>query len=395
MALRSVRMSKKADDRGRGPAAAEPAPHPKGRGTPARPGAVPSPVSGSWLVRGKDGRLTAYAGTDDAAVRWTEPAVGAAQWAGPDRLPLPSQGTVLSMAATRTAEGYVHLVAIRSRPAPEAGKTLVDVLHAIQYQTGRPLRDWQTIGSPYKDHTKAARMGRPSLLADTVSSVHVYVQNAEGRVSYRQQNPKGRFEPWARASVEGTPVTGQVYAVPRDDGVIEVLGPAAGRVLYWRRAKNDADFTRVEDQEPSATVAPGTLSSETTAPGRLTYYWRDGATTRVHAWRPGSGPVDLDGPGTGPLSVLRTPVDGVDCTILAGRGQDGRPVLAAYPTEDEEAGLTWVSSGEPCRGVPALALDGEGRVALAAIGEDGRLRITRQKPEQGLALEAWTTVSRG
>lgn len=362
------------------------------RGAPARPGDIPRPVGGSWLVRGKDGRLTAYAQTDDSAVRWTETSAGTPHWTGPDRLPVPSVGTVLSMALTRTGEGYVHLVAIRRRPAPDGGKPPIDLLHAIQYQTGRPLRDWQSIGSPYRDHTKAARMGPPSLLADTENSLHVYVQNAEGRISYRQQNPKGRFEGWERASVEGTPVTGQVHTALRDDGVIEILGPAAGRVLHWRREKNNAGFTRVEDQEPAVHVSPGTLSSHATGPGRITYFWRDGATTRVHAWRPGADPVDLGGPGTGALSVVRTPVDGVDCTILAGQGQDGRPVLAAYPTEDEEAGVTWVSSGEPCRGVPALALDGAGRVALGAIGEDGRLRVTRQKREEGLALEAWTGV---
>ncbi len=392
MALRSVRTSKRADDRGRAPAAPGPAPRAKGRGTPPRPGDIQRPVGGGWLLRGKDGRLTAYGHTDDSAVRWTEQQVGSARWSGPDPLRVPSQGTVLSMTATQTAEGYVHLMAIRRRPAPGDGKPIVDLLHAIQFQTGRPMRDWQSYASPYKDHTKAARMGALSLLADSVSSLHVYVQNAEGRISYRQQSPKGRFEGWERASVEGTPVKGQVYAVLRDDGAIEVLGPAAGRVLYWRREKQDAPFVRVEDQEPAVAVAPGTLSSERTGPGRITYFWRDGATTRVHAWRPGAAPLDLGGPGSGPLSVLRTPVDGVDCTILAGRGQDGRPVLAAYPTEDEDAGVNWVSSGDPYSGMPALALDGDGRVVLGAIGQDGRLSVARQK-QDGLALEAWTAVT--
>ncbi|MCA1221320.1 hypothetical protein [Streptomyces sp. 8L] len=393
MALRSARTSKKAGGRGPAPAAPEPAPRVRGRGAPARPGDIPKPVAGAWLVRGKDGRLTAYAQTGDGLVRWTETGVGAAHWTGPDRLPLPHKGAVLSMAATQSAEGYVHLVAIRRRPAPEGGKPPIDLMHAIQFQTGRPLRDWASIASPYRDHTKAARMGIPAVVTDSESSLHVYVQNAEGRISYRQQNPKGRFGDWERASVEGTPVTGQVHAASRDDGVIDILGPAAGRVLHWRRERHDAPFARIEDQEPAGAVLPGTLSSEHTGPGRITYFWRDGATSRVRAWRPGADPVDLGGPGAGPLSVLRTPVDGVDCTILAGQGQDGRPVLAAYPTEDEDAGANWVPSGEPCRGTPALALDGMGRVALAAIGEDGSLRLTRQKPEEGLALEAWTRVA--
>ncbi|GAA3706046.1 hypothetical protein [Streptomyces tremellae] len=390
MALRSARTSKRADGGSRAPAGQQP--HTRGRGAPAGPGDLPEPVSGAWLLRGKTGRLTAYAHTGDSLLWWTETAVGGPRWTGPGRLGLPSRGTVLSMAATQTTEGYVHLVALRRRPAPEGGTAPIDFVHAVQYQTGRALRDWQSIGSPYRDHAKAARMGAPSALTDAKGSLHVYVRNAEGRVSYRQQSPKGRFENWESARVEGVPVTGQVHTALRDDGVIEVYGPAAGRVLHWRRPTHDAAFARVEDEEPGAALQPGSLSSERTGPGRLTCYWRDGATTRVRAWRPGADPADLGGPGSGPLSVLRTPVDGVDCVILAGQGKDGRPALAAYPTEDEAAGLTWVPSGEPCRGTPALALDGEGRVALAAIGADGSLRVTRQKPEQGLALEAWATV---
>ncbi|MEU1157166.1 hypothetical protein ABZ369_29720, partial [Streptomyces sp. NPDC005918] len=72
------------------------------------------------------------------------------------------------------------------------------------------------------------------------------------------------------------------------------------------------------------------------------------------------------------------------------RGED-QPV-AAFPTEDEEAGLWWAETGEPCLGAPSLALDARGRVVMAAIGLDGTLRLARQKAEPGLALEAWAAV---
>ena len=70
----------------------------------------------------------------------------------------------------------------------------------------------------------------------------------------------------------------------------------------------------------------------------------------------------------------------------------GRPALAAYPTEDEALGATWTLTGDPCVGAPTLALDGRGRVVMAAFGTDGTLRVARQKPEPGLALEAWQRV---
>ncbi|WP_234434170.1 hypothetical protein [Streptomyces sp. NRRL F-5126] len=386
MALRSARAGKTSEGPGRG--APAPGSAAKKRGKAVPDGAIARPTAGRWLLRGKDGRLTAYAQVDDAAVWWTETVAGGPYFTGPERLP--AGGTALSMTTAQSAEGYAYLTALRRRPATDGGEPLIDVVNAIQYQSGRPLRTWQSLVSPYRDHAKAARMGVPAALLDARSGLHVYIRTAEGRLAYRRQTPKGRFNNWERAGVEGTPIKGEAYAVLGDDGVIDVLGPAAGRVLHWRLRGHEGEIERVTELELDAAVAPGTLSSERTSPSHRTYFWRDAGSARVRAWRPGSDPADLGGPGSGPVSVLRTPVDGVDCTILAGRGQDGRPALAAYPTEDEEAGLTWVPSGEPCRGAPALALDGAGRVTLAAIGEDGSLRIARQKAESGLALEAWT-----
>ncbi len=61
-------------------------------------------------------------------------------------------------------------------------------------------------------------------------------------------------------------------------------------------------------------------------------------------------------PGTGPAAALRMTIDGHDCTVLAHRTAAGRPELAAFPTEDEEAGLWWAETGEPCLGAPGVAL---------------------------------------
>jgi hypothetical protein len=103
--------------------------------------------------------------------------------------------------------------------------------------------------------------------------------------------------------------------------------------------------------------------------------------------------VSLGGePDKGPPAVLRTPIEGHDCTVLAYRGRDGRPAIAACPTEGEAEGLWWTPTGEPSIGAPALALDAEDRVVMAVIAADGTLRVARQKAEPGLALAAWTQV---
>lgn len=426
MALRSARMSKRST--GGAAAPSEKGAPDGGRRSDARKRLVPVvaglPATTGWLLRGKDDRLTAYAPAADGVLWWTETTPGGPRWSAPAHLSC--GGTVRHLSIAQSAEGYVHLVVLRERPSADGSKTLTDVMYAIQYQSGRPLRDWQTLGNPYKDPAKQGRLGLLSTLIDEKGGLHVYTRNAEGRVSVKRQTPKGSFEAWETISVEGTPVTGEVSATLVDAVAVDLLAPTDRGLLHWQRAvreepdeealaaaaaaaavsgagasgagaaeeeeEEEEQFEPVEDGAGITGIAPGTMVAEHTAPGRLTRFWRDAATTRLRAWRSGGAPVDIGGLGTGPVASLRTPVDGMDCTILAQRGADGRAALAAYPTEEESTGLTWVASGEPLGGAPALALDGLGRVVLAAVGQDGVLRVTRQKPEEGLALESWTPV---
>ncbi|MDX3850683.1 hypothetical protein [Streptomyces sp. AK02-01A] len=347
------------------------------------------PATTGWLPRGKDGRLTAYAATADGVLRWTETRPGGPDWTGPELLA--ARGLLPYLSVARSAEGFVHLLGVRRRPRAD-GPDDTDLVHAVQFQTGRPIRDWQSLGNPHgKDRERGQDIGLPSAVLDGTGSVHLFLRNAHGGLSAKNQSPTGRWGPWGGADAEGTALTGETAAAVTGQGVIDILVPAGGTMVRWRREKPDAGLERAGD-EPSATVSPGTVTAERTGDGRLTFYWRDATDSTVRAWRPGSRPVPLGGPGTGPLALLRTPVDGHDCTILAQRGTDGRPAVAAYPTEDEAAGLHWTPTGEPCAGAPALALDGQGRVVLAAVGADGTLRVARQKAEPGLALEAWRRI---
>ncbi|MFD8966771.1 hypothetical protein ACFV0C_17520 [Streptomyces sp. NPDC059568] len=386
MTPRSGRTSRRSGDGAGSALTGEPR-----RTLPALPVDNSLPATTGWLLRGKDGRLTAYAPAAEGVLRWTEDRPGGPDWSGPELLAAPRAGLLPYLSIAQSAEGFVHLLAVRRRPSAD-GPDEVDLLHAVQFQTGRPLRDWQSLGNPHgKDRAKALRIGMPSMVLDTTGSVHLFVRNANGRLSAKNQLRSGRWRAWGGANPEGTVLTGEAAAAVADHGGIEVLVPARDTIVRWLREKPEAALERAED-EPVAPVAPGTLIAERTGAGRLTYFWRDAEDSTVHAWRPGMEPVRLGGPGAGPLALLRTPVDGHDCTILAQRGPDGRPSIAAYPTENEAVGLNWTPSGEPCVGAPALSLDGDGRVVLATLGEDGTLRLARQKAEPGLALAAWTQV---
>ncbi|MFE2237557.1 hypothetical protein ACFXA4_33980 [Streptomyces sp. NPDC059442] len=358
--------------------------------TPSVPMKDPVPATADWLVRGKDGRLTAYAPVDGGVLRWTEKNVGGPEWSGPELLPAP--GLVPHLSIVQSPEGYVFLTGLRRLPG---GGDHVDasIVYAVQYQTGRPLRDWHSLNSPYtsKDNRHlAAELGLPSALVDPEGSMHMFVRNAGRGVSGRSQETTGRWKGWG--DIKGSGVSGTVAVTVNDAGLAEVSAPCADRVLRWSQQEPGWRMPRA-DELTEVSVADGTFTATRTGRETVTRFWRDAGTGEVVAWRPGDRPRPLGGgSGTGPVALLRTPVDGVDCTLLAQRDASGRPALAAYPTETEGAGLEWSQTGEVCAGAPAMALDGLGRVVLAAIGEDGALRVTRQKEESGLAMEAWTRV---
>ncbi|AYA16176.1 hypothetical protein DCW30_26935 [Streptomyces alfalfae] len=354
----------------------------------SKPVSTGVPESARWLLRGKDGRLSAYVRADGGLLRWTETAPGGPDWTGPDFFEAPDL-TYLTLA--QGADGYVHFLGRRERRDAE-GETAVDIVHSIQYQSGRPLMDWRSIGNP---HTKlverAPHLGAPAAAVDAAGTVHVFVRDAVNSVRMRREGKGGKWEGWkdlkVRQALDG------IVARATSTGRVEVYAPGAEATLRWAQESQGGELVRADDV-PLAPV-PGSGAVLETGPDRFTYYATDAAGKGVLAHRPADGgpAVPLGGgPGPGAVAVLRTPIDGHDCTVLAHRTGAGRPAIGAFPTEDEGAGLWWAETGEPCLGAPALALDARGRVVIAAVGLDGTLRLARQKAEPGLALEAWTAL---
>lgn len=105
---------------------------------PVRP-PVTGTATGSWLVRGKDGRLTAYARCEGGLLRWTESRPGGPDWSEPAFFPVDD---LTHLTVAQGADAYVHFLGRRERLA--GGGVEVDVVHAVQYQTGRPLTEWRS-----------------------------------------------------------------------------------------------------------------------------------------------------------------------------------------------------------------------------------------------------------
>ncbi|MFI6639740.1 hypothetical protein [Streptomyces sp. NPDC050504] len=369
--------------------------------SPSRPSAPASsatatataPRAGGWLLRGKDGRLTAYAPAKDGLLRWTERPAREGGWTAPDFIDAPA---LLGLAVAQGPSGYVHLfVQYRKGKYPQ-------LKHAMQYQTGRPVGPWFELGNPHRNHKVP---GPPVAAVDADDAVHLLIGDIGHGVHLRRQNKAGKWL-WWEDLPDSVPTAGPVACGVLSDGRIEFLAPEADGVLGWQQKAAHGPFDTAKPAP--ATAEPGSLGAlltseggagdadgEEAAGGGVTYYWHDRDGGGVMARTPGGETVSLGGsPGGGAVTAVRTVIEGQDCTVLAHRGADGRPAVAAFATgtETEVEDLVWQSTGEPCLGTPALALDGADRLVAAAIGTDGTLRVARQKDEPGLALAAWQRI---
>ncbi|WP_329462532.1 hypothetical protein [Streptomyces sp. NBC_01431] len=347
------------------------------------------PTVTGWLRLGKDGRLSAYAPARGGVARWTETRPGGA-WTGPE-LVAPGTGLQSHLAIAQGADGYVHMVALRHTPLEDGG-TWAELVHAIQYQTGRPVKTWAVVGSPYprRDWQRGLKMGHPSIGVDSAGNAQIVVRNAFGGVSARGHEPSGKWAGWA--DLNGNGADRSISVVASEGGRMVIHAPSDTGVMRFERAAADAEFQELG--KLAADPETGTIDGLPTGEGgRITFFLRDAKSGELRAWR-GDGPTEpLGGAGSGPVALLRKEIDGVDCTVLAQRDRDGRPAIAAYPTEQEAAGITWTATGEVCAGAPALTLDADGRIVLGVFTPDGGLRITRQRTgEPGLALEPWQQV---
>ncbi|KAB2589870.1 hypothetical protein [Streptomyces arboris] len=333
---------------------------------------------GRWLLLGSGGRLAAYARNPEGLLRWTEDRPGGPAWSGPDFFPVPGL-THLSIA--QGADGYVHFIGRRSVPKPD-GVPAVDLVHAIQYQSGRPLTAWRSLGNPHKDREKAARLGVPAGAVDDAGTLYVLVRNAGRGLMLRREGESGKWEAWR--DLKGSMFQDTPAVMAAASGRIEVLIPGEEGAGRWVQPEPRAVPERAENI-PVA-IAPGSAVALETAPDRATYYWTDPASGSLVAHRPGDWVIPLGGSPSGPVAAMRAVLDDYDCTVLAHCDAEGNVMLAACGTENESAGLWWSPTGERGTGTPGLALDARGKVVIAALALDGTIRVARQNDEPGLAM---------
>ncbi|SDK29033.1 hypothetical protein [Streptomyces indicus] len=336
-------------------------------------------LTGQWLVNGKDGRLTAYVADADGLYRWTEDRPASGQWSGPAFFPVSG---LTHLTAVQGVDTYVHFLGRRER-AHAGGRIDTDIVHAIQYQSGRPVTEWRSLGNPHSEQDRARQLGAPAAVTDERGTVFVFARNAGGGLMLRREGKTGKWERWT--DLRGSDLLDPPVPVATSDGRVEVVASTRNGVLRWAQSEPDGPF---ETGSPTGMHAlPGSGVALETAPGRPTYYWTDAGRSGVVAHRPGGWPIPLGGaPGDGAIAAVRTMLDGYDCTVLAQRGPGGTVVVGVCGTEAEQNGVWWSDTGVECAGAPALVRDAYGRVVLGVTGRDGSPRVVRQEQGPGLTL---------
>ncbi|MFE6526262.1 hypothetical protein [Streptomyces sp. NPDC057794] len=339
-------------------------------------------MNGDWLIRGRDGRLTVYLPSGEAVLCRAERGPGG-PWEDAPRTVGGTQKVHPGAAVGQGADRYAHLAAWRPTVPGESG-----LVHTTHFRPLLAALDWVPIGHPDK---KGDRTGPPAVAVDGAGRGYVFVRNAGGGVSLRNQKVKGGWGGWL--DLGGQDVEERLAPVAGESGLVELYACAPGTLLHWRQEGDGKKPVPAGDVE--ADVRPGTLRALATSAEHTTVFFTD-TSGDLCAWRPGEKPVPLlAAAGPGPVSAVRCVIEGHDCTVLAQRSASGRVAFAAYPTEQESAGAWWTESGPrlPADALVAVALDEHEEVVAASLAPStGTLLLTRRKDEPGLALEAWREI---
>ncbi|MFF1558643.1 hypothetical protein [Streptomyces sp. NPDC058279] len=346
------------------------------------------PAPTAWAVRGTDGRVSAYLPVPGAVARWTEGAGG--RWTGPQLLDAP--GLLPALSVAQGPDGYPALVGLRRvRRGKEDWN--VEVVVALQYQTGRPLGPWRGLANPHRGEPLLGRyVSAPVAAHDDGGTLYVFLRNGYDTLNARHQRADGSWAPWFHLG--GHKAADEIVAMRTPRGRIDLIARMRDEpgVVRWYRAGPKGAWE--SDRGPNVHALPGSLAA---APESGALRYRYAETGELCQWGWGAyGPVGLNGPAVrGRVSAAPgVAVGGWSCTVLAAEDEQGHCVIGTHVDGRPDSGVWWSTTGQRTLIPPAVVRDRDERVVIATLGPGARLAVARQAPdEQALAFEPWLDLA--
>ncbi|MGW1072002.1 PIG-L family deacetylase [Streptomyces sp. NPDC002537] len=337
-----------------------------------------APGTTRWVQPLPDGRLAAFGILDGAAQCWTERAAGSGIWSAPAN----AGGSMLEgqIQAVRHGDGKLQLFSIRTVLPAQGQAHRREVVTALQTGTGPggapAFGPWQSLGSPEDDPRRSMEVGYPVAVVAKDDTVHVFVRNWDGGISFRG-GPGGKdWSGWAPLPTAGAPVKIQdgIDAALDGEGRIHLVAADTRTVHHWVSQGSAGALQQAGPTRLPATTGPLTLAP--LSGGGMRVAVRQPDTSRIvvadlqgDSWRVAAECPTISGYGRVALAQAG------NTTVLAARDGKGLVRLSAGSGRPGP----WQDEGIPHRGTAGVTEDAKGRVVAVVLGMDGRLSSARLK----------------
>jgi LmbE family N-acetylglucosaminyl deacetylase len=340
-----------------------------------------------WLVPASDGRLAAFGVLGGQAVMWSQTEAGSEKFTGPAEIG--GASLLPGLTVLRRQDGLIQLFALRLDLEGTYDEQQYAIVTTVQ-QPGGGFGPWVELGNPHDLQPAGNRRRGIGLCAAGQlpdGRVLVCVRNFGKGLSARVQDGPGRWGPWR--DLGGGEIQEGISIVHTAEG-LGLLGAGRDGVHWWDLDGSGALRRR---SVLTAGIPAGPVAAARLADDRIVMAVRlaDSADISVLAQHGGAWekvPVRGTGPGgTGAVGIVPKPNGGA---LLLARGSTDAAYLAE-PFGDPKHAPVWKQYGPPVLDAPAAAYDSSGRLFLAGLGTDARLRIGQLNGRRG----EWTWTKAG
>lgn len=359
------------------------------------------PRATSWLNTQADGTLAAVGTLGGQVVSWRGGLGGTSPWNPAETIG--TQGYVAPAVSTvRGPDGLLTLLALR-RTTALGSDPVVEVIWSSQRGGSLAFSAWRSLGSPAPDPIRARETGIPVGAFDSRGVLSVFVRDYRRGISVTQRSAAGEWSPW-RSITTPDPCQDGLAVLTRTSGVVEAYVPTSRGIVRIQQSKAGAgDFTTRKVNGAAVPASP--LTAVESIDGRAVLVYRPPQSADIAVCVEAKNPARWTAAtvtgagGIGPVGIVPWHVGSRSGSLLYLTGDDGRLVTA--PTAEpgalgvgRTAAPAWrKADGPPVAGAASATQAAPGTIALACLGNDGRLwNATQRSNRLADGFTAWTSV---